>query len=429
MYYMGGMVFSSAVAFAMLPYYTRVFTPPEFGVLSLYVIFQNLLSSGMSLSLDAAWNRFSFDYKEEELRAFYSSLLSFLLIWGCFWIVILLQLSTWATRHISGGHHRWLYAVVVLSSFFKFIQDLLTFYLQINDRPKTYLVITVASAVASAGLSILFISGLHLGIVGRVLPTLLIAILLAISLLVHLWMKGLFHFSINHSLVKKSILYSLPTVITVSMGWVIQYVDRVFIKAYYSNADVGIYSAGYQTAYGIMSLMTEAVSAASFAPIMRMLTDHYWTGIKRSLDIMLMQFLFLATAAAILSIGAKPLIAVLFHKDFQSASGIMPWVFFAFVFAGMNKFPMILLSYHRKIWAISALSSASAAINIGLNFLLIPRHGGKGAAVATLLTFLINTLCFGFFAWRAAHERLRMDNAAQEALNVTIALEPGEVQG
>lgn len=80
-------------------------------------------------------------------------------------------------------------------------------------------------------------------------------------------------------------------------------------------------------------------------------------------------------------------LAALFGKEFEAASGIMRILAFTLVFTFLNSILFNRLLAARQQTRCAVLAAAAAAINFGLNLALIPRHGGEGAAVATLVAY------------------------------------------
>lgn len=399
-YYFAGSLLSAAISFVMLSYYTRVFSPAEFGEISIFLVFQNVTYIFMSMGLDSAWNRFFFDYEGNKLKSFFSSLLSAILIWGSVLVLALLLARDKLFSMMSAKTSLLVFIAVLCGAFAKVFQDFFTFYLRNSDRPKTFLYVTVAGACVNAALAVLLISGLHMGILGRFIPALLVSVVVTGLLFRHLRKIQLYTFDIEKPYLVQSMIYSAPALINVSMGWILQYVDRLFLKRYYSFIDVGIYSLGYQLAAAIMALVIEAVSLAFVAPMMRTLQKDYAAGVHKLVVFAIFQGLVLSFLALVLSLMSKPLLLLLFHKSYENAYQVMPWIFFAYVLGGIYKFPLLLLSYHKRVWEVAWISIFSAASNIALNFYLIPPYAGRGAALATFVSVLVYCLMSCLFAFK-----------------------------
>jgi len=78
------------------------------------------------------------------------------------------------------------------------------------------------------------------------------------------------------------------------------------------------------------------------------------------------------------------------HKNFFGAVDCIPYIAFAYVFNGVYYFFVSGLFYNEAgTKYIFIASTISAAVNIILNFLLIPKYEIIGASLATLISFAL----------------------------------------
>ena len=88
---------------------------------------------------------------------------------------------------------------------------------------------------------------------------------------------------------------------------------------------------------------------------------------------------------------------------FYAAATIVPIIGFALVLDGMTFMVKVGILITKKTYFRTITIFIAAAINIGLNFLLIPRFGMVGAAWATLGGFLVQVVLTLFFSQRLYH--------------------------
>ena len=93
----------------------------------------------------------------------------------------------------------------------------------------------------------------------------------------------------------------------------------------------------------------------------------------------------------------KEIIYVTFGHAYTDSATLLPWLLLALLFALPNGILTqgIVARNKERYYAVAA--GCSAFLNIGLNFVLIPKFGGRGAAWATVVTeaFLMIVLFFG----------------------------------
>jgi O-antigen/teichoic acid export membrane protein len=82
---------------------------------------------------------------------------------------------------------------------------------------------------------------------------------------------------------------------------------------------------------------------------------------------------------------AKEVIKVLSktNTDYWDSIELIPYLIIGVVIAGMRQIITLPLTKDKRTRIISAITIAASIINLGLNFLLIPRFSAVGAAVST----------------------------------------------
>ena len=112
----------------------------------------------------------------------------------------------------------------------------------------------------------------------------------------------------------------------------------------------------------------------------------------RSIAVMLAIALPLAIA---LSGFAGMLIRALYGQRYVAADEILAILSWGLIpaFLGMA-FSHVILSQTRLIRRLPAIAAAAMAANIGMNLLLIPRMGNRGAALSTLATEILLAILY-----------------------------------
>ncbi len=98
--------------------------------------------------------------------------------------------------------------------------------------------------------------------------------------------------------------------------------------------------------------------------------------------------LMLVAAALGLSLIIKDVIGIIAAPSFREAYKIVPVVALAYVFQGSYRFMVGGIYVEKRTYSVGIISAASLALNLTLNYILIRRYGGMGAAWATAFSFL-----------------------------------------
>jgi O-antigen/teichoic acid export membrane protein len=99
--------------------------------------------------------------------------------------------------------------------------------------------------------------------------------------------------------------------------------------------------------------------------------------------------MLLLFAAFGLSLVATVALDWLFPPSYHASAPVIPIVAVSLVFNGIYYVFSIGANITRKTWIAAVFMAIAAVSNVGLNLILIPRFGAMGAAVATLLAYIV----------------------------------------
>lgn len=186
--------------------------------------------------------------------------------------------------------------------------------------------------------------------------------------------------------------FGAPLLITNLGGWFVQLSDRYFINYYRNISEVGVYSF----AYGIACFLTVFWLILDNVLFID-LSDLHDRGHKKELEKRFERILKYGIAVSLagvigLSILAGPIIKILSSEEFMSGLWVLVIVSVAILFYGIFMQFSLLLNVLKKVKVLNSMWIMMAILNIILNILFIPRFGMIGAAVATLISFLIGMI-------------------------------------
>jgi O-antigen/teichoic acid export membrane protein len=184
-----------------------------------------------------------------------------------------------------------------------------------------------------------------------------------------------------------SMKYSAPLVPVAFSVWALDRADRFFIGYYHGLAAVGIYSAA--NAVGSLVLNFQTPLQMTVLPKVGQLWETDRESARHYINLSNRGFLTLAIPFCIgIAIAGPPLLRLLGSAEIAASSyWLTPLVAIGNVFWGVSVMQHQMFHGARKTMAIGWISAASAALNVVLNVLLVPRWGSLGAAVATLIAY------------------------------------------
>lgn len=195
-------------------------------------------------------------------------------------------------------------------------------------------------------------------------------------------------------LLRAMLAFGLPMV-GVELAWsVLALGDRYVIQVMLGPSAVGIYAASYNLC-DYAKLATMAAVATAVAPTyMRIWSEEGREATERFLARYARGYVaFGMLVATLVAVNAESLVHLLASKKYSDGTAIVPWVMVGMVLESYFAVATAGLFIRKRSGLIFALVGIAAAVNIGLNVLLIPLFDIVGAAIATLASFALLLAC------------------------------------
>ncbi len=204
----------------------------------------------------------------------------------------------------------------------------------------------------------------------------------------------------NKQIIRDIFSYSWPMVFfTVSM-FLFHQEDLFMIGLLKTAEEVGFYNA----AVPISLLLMTAVSLFSymFFPI---ITQQYANGNKENVKQLSQQtgkWIYIISLPLFILFIIFPgvFIKILFGEEYLIASNALRFLSIGAMFANLSDISKLLLSMKGKSKLILKDILFVLALNTALNLILIPPYGITGAAIATMISFIVLGLIFTFQSWK-----------------------------
>ena len=170
------------------------------------------------------------------------------------------------------------------------------------------------------------------------------------------------------------------------MMWLITSVsDRYIVSAYCGTAENGLYAAAYKLPTLLSLVSGVFVEAWHFSTVKdaeeEERSDFFGTVYASFMGVMFM-------GASVLIVGAKIFTRILLSESYFASWEFVPVLVIATTFSTLVSFLGSVYFLEKKSVMSMLTAMAGAVVNVILNFMMIPRHGAMGAAVATLISYL-----------------------------------------
>jgi O-antigen/teichoic acid export membrane protein len=373
--------------FIFLPIYLQFMSIEDFGVISSMLVIQSIVSIFFSLAMDRSLIVLSFDYKSTNQQAIFfgTNFFAITIISSTFLAILFLTRGSLVKIFPEINFYPY-YFYALLIAYLKIFFLVPKAYLQIKNKSIRYISLSAAEFILVTLAIMFFVVYRKEGASGMLKGQ-----LLGISLLFpYLLFIGRKHFilSLKFSMLKKSILFSLPLVPTLLTAFILNLSDRIFIDRYMGLSEVGLYSLAYKIA-SIVLIVISAINMAVTPFFYRKISE---LGFVYS-SIWIKEFnnsyvKIIGSLVLIFLIFSKEVIFIFFGSSYVESAHIVGLLILSYYFSGTNNVNGRLILYQKKTYYSMAIDMTTALLNIILNFLLIPKYGMTGAALATLASML-----------------------------------------
>ncbi len=385
MVYTLGTVLTQFVSFLLLPLYTRYLGPEDYGILSLVLVYQAVLSFFSELGVVSGVMRFFPTLEGEERNRFMATVLSVLGVSS----VALFSLSFWAIDGLAsfvvpslGEEGRGLLllstGVAVLTPFAK----LLLRYHQLHKRPGRFVLTSFVQFLLTAGTTIYLVVWAEQGVYGVLIGQLVgVGCIAFASLGVH----ARFMTRLPSRLAATTLLgFSMPLVPANVAALVIGLSDRFFLERMASLSDVGVYAVADKMATVLQVLLVSSFANAWHQFVFTHQDD---PGLKTTYAKTFRGFCLVFIVTAVGFCFAMPeLLGIATTEDFAVGYRVVPLLCIAPFVQGWVLFSYDGLHLANQTRKIPVILMSGMGMNLGLNWLLIPELGMMGAALATALS-------------------------------------------
>jgi O-antigen/teichoic acid export membrane protein len=382
-YGLGGTL-NKLIGFFLLPIYTRLLTPADYGILSLLTVTSALATVVVQLGLGSAFFR-EIIYEGSDERDVESTSLYFLLGESGLFLGILILLSPGLSNLIFGTADRApLLRLVFLADWVGVVDVVFNARLRARTQSTLFSVFSVSRFAVGILLNLYYIVVLRQGVEGLIIAALIADTLFA-SLYFILLVRDL-RPTFSIPILRRMLKFGIPLVPVGLSSLLLTMADRYFLKHFSTIAQVGLYSLGYNIGL-VMNLVEHAFQLAwpphRFAIAKQPNAKHQFA---RMLTYYLLAFGFLAMA---LSLLAKEVLMIMATPKFYPAAAVVPLIALSYIFSGVRHMTNTGLAIMNKNYYVPPIIMASALLNLALNYLLIPPYGMIGAAWATILSYLV----------------------------------------
>ena len=277
-----------------------------------------------------------------------------------------------------------LVAADLLASSFVFVPFAL---LRIEGKAAVFSTYSLIRHAANTVLKVILVM-MGLGVTGVLISDLAGSALLAILLFVELRTRARVAF--DWGPLREALRFGLPKVPHGVLVQTLNLADRRILESFVSLAEVGIYQVGNSFA----AAMKFPLSA--FEPAWQPFVFEHAKKEHGPKEIALvatrMSIVFIAAALGLALVLPDVLRLVSRRVEYHAGAPIVPVMVLAYLFQGFFLLASVGITIAKEARYYPMITAAAAALNIGLNFWLIPRYGILASAWATVAGYALMAL-------------------------------------
>ncbi|MBI3248598.1 MAG: oligosaccharide flippase family protein [Deltaproteobacteria bacterium] len=377
------------VGFFLLPVYSRYLSPEDYGVLALVGMFGEILFILTGLGQSSAIFRTYFQHDDPQARETVITTSLWIILTLSFPIGLVAIACAQPLSQLITGSPEYAFWVRLSAGavMFRTLERMPLAVLRAREESRRYASSSFIKTAIGLVLAIVFVVGLQFGGRGVLLSQLIVETAMCAYLL-PLALKGL---AVRYSSAdaRHMLGYGLYLIPTALGSFVLQLSDRYFLKYYSTLSVVGIYALGNR----LGEMLSFPMHAFELA------WPQFLFGNQKNPDAPALYarvFTYLLTVLGFLwltiSLLAQEIVTVMVHPAFYEAYRVVPWIAGAFLAQSLNYAGNVGINLQRKVKYRPLILAMTAALNLTLNFLLIPAYGMIGAAIATFASYAFQSL-------------------------------------
>lgn len=375
-----GAFLKKALGFVLIPLYTSQFEHFQYGKLAMLYLYSGAIMLLFLLGLnDAFFKQFSQkDINESEV---FSRFFLFRLAYSFIFLIILTFLSEEIYTILIGGNDIYLIKLATLTIWIEALAFPSLLVLRIKNKSKKYVIINTLRFGLNCGLNVLFVLHYNMGVGGVMLGNLLSGLVL--FFLLYPEFHSHFTTRIDWAPLKKLLLFGLPLLPLSYLLLGLELADRWIIKYIKNLGEAGIYTLGYQfgAAMGIL-VYGFKISWVSF----------FYNNPEKKDTFARSSVLFTRISLilwAFISLFTLEIFNIMVAENFHSAMVVVPLIALSYIFYGLEEIFAAGFYIKSRTYLLFPIALLALITNVLLNFFLIPELGITGAAIATLVTFVL----------------------------------------
>lgn len=386
-YGFGGII-SKVIPLIMVPIVTRMM--PDSSYFGISDMSGTVVSFGSALAImgmyDAMYRMFFEKEEEEYKRSICSTAFVFTIFMSFIIFMAMISCRNFiANRFFGDARYAYLVYITATATMVGATNSIVSAPTRMQNKRKVFLVMNTLSPVLSYSVAIpLLLKGYY--VVALPVATMVAGLSCEMVFLIlnHKWFS-LKKVDLSH--LKPLLMIGIPLLPNFLIYWIFNSSDKLMITNLIGTAATGIYSVGAKLGHASQLIYTAFAGGWQFFAFSTMKEQDQVESNSRIFEYLgIVSYISTALVFAL----AEPIYGLLFTGDYIKGYIISPYLFLAPLLqmlfqVACNQFLVV-----KKTWPNLFILTGGAVVNVVLNLCLIPKMGIEGAAIATLIGYVIS---------------------------------------
>ena len=383
---------SKILVFLLVPLYTNVLTTREYGIADVFQVTLLLLVPALTVNMGEGALRFGIERSKDRgsiLRIGFKYTLR---------AAAFVALAALIAAFFAKGEIRWYLLLFTILFFTNAVYEFLILYFQGCERVKIVVAGSILSTLTIILCNLLFLLVFRIGLNGYLFSQM---IAFGVASLTMLLLKHLYpqetksretgenagnvpEKEAEKELEKELLAYGKPLILYSTGSWINNAADRYLVLYLCGAAVNGLYGVAYKIP-AILMVFQRVFAQAWQMSATKSYKDEdgeaFFSTMYRTYHT------FMVLGCGVLILLLKPVAGFLFQKDFYEAWVLVSPLLISVIFGALTGFLGSICLAHKDAKSMGIATGIGAALNVGLNLLLIPYLGAMGAAIATAASY------------------------------------------
>ena len=378
LWYIFSSLFVKGLAVISTPIFTRLLTKEEFGFISNFNSWESILIILVTLDFSASIMRAKYDFPDR-INEYMSSIL---LVSNLVTIVVMFIIEfnqSFFTNLLSMdiSYIRIMFLYMLFLPAFNYLQVKHRIY----QKYKFFVGFSILSALFQTTVSVILVLTLQNKLIGRIYGFVIPSLILNSILWLFIIHKS---HKISTDCVKFACSISIPLIPHTLSGILLGNSDRIMVMKYCGASDTAIYSLAYSISL-LSNLIWSSMNKAWLPWLFDNIHKDNKKAIKRNSIIYLSIFIIIVIGIFLIT---PEIVKIFGGEKYIDAKFVMPPVILGCIFQFVYTMYVNLEIYSKKTVIISIGTLLAALLNIGLNYIFIPKYGYIAAAYTTAVGYL-----------------------------------------